>query len=538
MNRPGSLRTLLVRRVLLFPITILLVLALVFTLAQVAASRDAGRLASSTFQGRLQEKEADRLFLTRERHLRHLPVLWNRVPLHRDSFSAGVLRDALPSSEARGTSHISREVARAALRSQGRAAVPVLRTAWLSPSLSLEDRAFVTDRLRDLGVLERSDPDHVRERLAAFERKCTSRDRAAFLLRVRRSGELLPSDRELGEVWLEDLVLACLTLEDDPQGERNLLAAVHVLRGDPPPALEDDASLAAARRNLHTWWSLVAYRFRAARPLDPFTRLRETRFATWLLQTLRFDFGRDRDGLRVQETLVRRLRVTLPLMATALFLAFLLAPPLGIYLALRKGKFLTALVTIPSHAVYCMPRFCLGLLLLTFLAAPGPLGVFASSYGGISFTGAEGWLERTTKILKRDTLPILTLMLPPLVYIARHVRAALLETLAQPHVQAARARGLSERRVLYRHALLPACMPFITLFGAALPALVGGSVVVEYLFEIPGVGRYALAAMFERDVPVLMAVTLLSAAVTLFGLLCSEVLYVLVDPRIARARGE
>jgi peptide/nickel transport system permease protein len=130
-------------------------------------------------------------------------------------------------------------------------------------------------------------------------------------------------------------------------------------------------------------------------------------------------------------------------------------------------------------------------------------------------------------------LPVLISTYGSFAFLSRQVRTALLEVLGQDYIRTARAKGLPERTVVWRHAFRNALLPLITLFGAVFPAMVGGSVIVESIFEVPGMGRTTYQAIFAKDFPLVIAVFTLTAVLTLVGQLVSDILYALADPRIS-----
>jgi peptide/nickel transport system permease protein len=146
-----------------------------------------------------------------------------------------------------------------------------------------------------------------------------------------------------------------------------------------------------------------------------------------------------------------------------------------------------------------------------------------------------GLVRRAADRLWHLVLPVTCLSLGGLAYLSRFVRATLLENTATETALAARARGLSSLSVMLRHGFRQAAVPMLTLAGLLLPALVSGSVIVENIFAIPGLGRLFVEAAFQRDLPVLMALTLLSGVATLLGILAADLTYAVVDPRIRRA---
>jgi peptide/nickel transport system permease protein len=197
----------------------------------------------------------------------------------------------------------------------------------------------------------------------------------------------------------------------------------------------------------------------------------------------------------------------------------------------RRGQKRERALALGLFALHSLPGFWLALVLVLVFGASG-LGWMPVL--GLHSAGAEelGGFAWTLDLLWHSILPVLALALGSLAYLARQVRASMLDALAQEYVVTARSKGLSERVVILHHALRNALLPAITLAALLLPALVGGSVIVETIFGIPGMGRYAYEAMLERDYAVVQAVTALSACVTLVALLLADVLYSLADPRI------
>lgn len=256
-------------------------------------------------------------------------------------------------------------------------------------------------------------------------------------------------------------------------------------------------------------------------------------YARWLGGALAGDLGRSfHDRRPVADKIRERLGVTLALNGLALLAMALLAVPLGALAALRAGTWLDRLSAGLAFGMYAVPVFWAALILQI---------LFAVRLGWLPLAGldAEGWesfgpLARLYDRARHLLLPVVCLSYGGLAYLTRFVRSTLLEHTATESSLAARARGLSSLGVLLRHGFRQAAVPMLTLAGLLLPALVGGSVIVENIFAIPGLGRLFVDAAFQRDVPVLMALTLLSGAATLLGILVADVTYVLADPRIRR----
>ncbi len=248
---------------------------------------------------------------------------------------------------------------------------------------------------------------------------------------------------------------------------------------------------------------------------------------------LALDLGGEfhRPDVRIFDELGRRLAVTAPLTFAAALLAWGIAIPLGVWGALRRGTKRERGLALALFGLHSLPGFWLALLLVLVFGAAGLgwLPVLGLHSAGAEELGAFAW---TIDLVRHSILPVSALALGSLAYLARQVRASMLDALAQEYVITARAKGLPERLVIGRHALRNALLPAITLAVLILPALVGGSVIVETIFGLPGMGRYAYEALLERDYAVIQAVTALSALVTLLALLAADLLYALADPRI------
>ncbi len=232
----------------------------------------------------------------------------------------------------------------------------------------------------------------------------------------------------------------------------------------------------------------------------------------------------------VRELLLEALPPTLQLSGLALVLAFGLGIPLGAWQAYRAGSRAEQAVGLPLLTVYAMPEFWLGMLLV--MALSGGLALFPSS-GMVSWNHADmGMLARTTDLLHHLVLPVATLVLPAMAWVARHQRAAMLDVLRSDYMRTARAIRLPPSRLLFRHALPSALLPILTLAGVSLPALISGSVVVETVFAWPGMGRLMVEAILGRDSPVIVACFLLYALLVVLGSLAADLLAAWVDPRL------
>lgn len=261
-------------------------------------------------------------------------------------------------------------------------------------------------------------------------------------------------------------------------------------------------------------------------------------YTIWMWDLMRFDFGNSfQDNRPIAEKMVERIPVTLTMNIVAVILAYLIAVPLGIYSATHQGTSGDKISTFFLFALYSLPSFWIGTLTITFLCNPEYLAIFPT--GGIhSINYSETWgiFDKISDYLIHLTLPMAIYTYGSFAFISRQMRSGMLEVIRQDYIRTARAKGLSERTVIYKHALRNSLIPIITLLAGILPGLIGGSVIIETIFSIPGMGELSFKALVARDYPMIMAVFTVSAVLTLAGILISDLLYSIVDPRIVYAK--
>ena len=291
--------------------------------------------------------------------------------------------------------------------------------------------------------------------------------------------------------------------------------------GDPLAQLSDDRPISAAE--------VAALRARYG--LDqPVGR----QFASFAAALARGDLGTSIEHARPVGTLLaERMPASLLLGGTVLLITFAGGAWLGALQAVRRGSRLDRLLGNASLAAYAMPSFWLALLLVWLVAIEWRL-LPATGMRDPFLPAAAGAGARWLDLLRHLILPALTLSAVNIAATMRHQRSAMLEALALPFVRAARARGLSERQVIWRHAWRNALFPVVTLFGLWLPLLVTGSVFVEKVFAWPGLGALAADAIGSRDYPLLMGATLLVTALVIAGGLLADAAYAALDPRVRR----
>lgn len=262
----------------------------------------------------------------------------------------------------------------------------------------------------------------------------------------------------------------------------------------------------------------------------------DTRFATYWRNLLHLDFG---VSLATREpvltTLFSKLKYSLSLSVLSLVLAYMISIPLGIYSAVGRDSRSERAVTVVLFMLYSLPSFFVATLLLYFFSEGSnweALRIFPT--GGFQSLDHEALttFERIADVGWHLALPLVCLTYGALAALSRYMRTGLLEVIQSDYIRTARAKGLPERVVIGKHALRNALLPIITLLANLLPAALGGSVVIEYIFGIPGIGQWTIDSIFLRDYNVIMGVQLMTTVLVLFGMLLSDVGYALVDPRI------
>jgi peptide/nickel transport system permease protein len=248
-------------------------------------------------------------------------------------------------------------------------------------------------------------------------------------------------------------------------------------------------------------------------------------YLAWLSRVFRGDFGESLLYNRpVLELMGERLPSTLLLTLSAFALAMFLAVAVGIKIATQQNSWLDRLVCTISLAGISVPNFWLGMVLVLLFAYRFPILPAV----GMRTPGDGSILD----ILQHMLLPLLVMGAGNFARYVRYVRSAVLDVMQQDYVKAARARGLGENEILYRHVLPNAAMPIITVAALSLPMLFTGAMVAEYVFAWPGLGRFIITSTMARDYPVIMTVNLYTASLVAIANFIADVLYLLIDPRL------
>lgn len=257
------------------------------------------------------------------------------------------------------------------------------------------------------------------------------------------------------------------------------------------------------------------------------------RYGKWMGRLARLDFGQSMstDHRPVWDKIKERLWPTMSLAILSLGISLAVAIPVGIYSAARQNKLFDTISSTILYALYSVPSYVMAVPLILLLAIQWDLlpfqGMTSDNYDQLSAMG------KAVDLVKHYTLITFCFSYGTLAYYSRFIRQNMLEVLRQDYIRTARAKGLTERRVIMRHGFRNALIPVVTLFGLLLPAIIGGSVILEVMFNWPGMGRLFFESMMSRDYPTIMALTFVTACLVLLGTLLADLSYPLIDPRIS-----
>ena len=251
------------------------------------------------------------------------------------------------------------------------------------------------------------------------------------------------------------------------------------------------------------------------------------RYIDWIGGLLRLDMGMSlKYRMPVSELFLKKLPVTLYLTIFSLILSIVIAIPLSIQITLNSDKWYASIITAITQLGISIPSFWLAFLLIYVFAVK--LGIFNI----LSFNAMSGgFLDK----LKNFFLPSLAIAIPNIATIIRYMQAALLDEINKDYVRTARMKGMTLKEIMYKHVLKNALIPVITVIGMSLTASVGGSLIVENVFALPGIGSLIVASISSRDFPLIQSVVIAIAILVIFINLIVDILYGLIDPRI---RGE
>jgi peptide/nickel transport system permease protein len=300
---------------------------------------------------------------------------------------------------------------------------------------------------------------------------------------------------------------------------------IHLAPGDPTEVMTGDLR---ADASAHTR-KILQEVYGLDKPLH-------VQYWNWLSRLVRLDFGRSfsPDGRPVLAKIAERLPVTLLLNVVEMAIIVAIAVPIGVMSATRQYSVFDKITTIFVFVGFATPDFWLALLLMILFGAQlGWLPI--SGLRSLNWEYLSFWKQQTD-FLAHLLLPIVVATFGGLAGFSRYMRQSMLEVVRQDYIQTARAKGLAERVVIGKHALRNAMLPIVTILGLSLPGLIGGSVIVESVFAIPGMGQLMVQAVFERDYPVIMGNLVIVSVLTLVANLLADLSYGLIDPRIRVGR--
>jgi peptide/nickel transport system permease protein len=262
----------------------------------------------------------------------------------------------------------------------------------------------------------------------------------------------------------------------------------------------------------------------------------DNRYHNWITGFLQGNFGISyQDKRPVSSVVWDALRWTLVLSGSAIFIIFIIALPLGVKTAQYQGKWPDQLISTALFALYSLPNFWIATLLIVFFGGGDFLDWFPA-YGVGDTPEDAPFIDRFLDTAYHFTLPLICLTYPALAFLARQMRGGMVESLSKEYIRTARAKGLAERMVVWKHAFKNSLLPIITLFGNVFPFVVTGSFVIEYIFSIPGIGKVTYDAILAQDFPLLITIVMMAAIITLIGYLIADLLYAWVDPRISYSK--
>jgi peptide/nickel transport system permease protein len=224
---------------------------------------------------------------------------------------------------------------------------------------------------------------------------------------------------------------------------------------------------------------------------------------------------------------------TFLMMSLALLISYLVAIPLGVFSAKNKNLRFDKVTTVILFILYSLPTFWIATMAVVFLTTPEyGLNLFEGIGLGNLSSSAPFW-DRFWETARHLILPVLCLSYNRLAFISRQMRSGMLGVLEQDYIRTARAKGLGERDVIWKHGFRNSLFPIITLLANILPTTLAGSVIIEVIFSIPGMGKIALDSIFNEDYPIVFAVLMIAAIATMIGVLIADILYAWADPRVS-----
>ncbi|MFH1703753.1 MAG: ABC transporter permease [Nitrospirota bacterium] len=257
----------------------------------------------------------------------------------------------------------------------------------------------------------------------------------------------------------------------------------------------------------------------------------------WLKRFVKLDFGKSFvDGRKVIDKIIERIPITLTINILSLMLIFIIALPIGILSATKQYSIFDKLSTIFVFIGFSTPTFWLALLLMILFGVN--MGLLPISGIQSIDTSEMATFDRVWDWIKHLILPVGISAFGGIAGLSRYSRSSMLEVIRQDYIRTAKAKGLQEKKVIFRHAFRNALMPIVTILGLSVPGLIGGGVIFETIFAIPGMGQLFYSSTMSRDYPTIMGILVIGAILTLFGNLIADISYAFVDPRVRVSKKE
>lgn len=257
-------------------------------------------------------------------------------------------------------------------------------------------------------------------------------------------------------------------------------------------------------------------------------------YGLWAYRVFTFDFGDSWTyNQPIGELVLAHLSPTLQINILSVFVIYLISVPLGIGQAVRQGKFFDRSTTLASFLLYAAPIYWIGPILIIYLCSVEYLNWFPPGELNSAFPDEMAFFPWLKDRLYHLVLPVFCASYAGFAYLSKQSRASLLENLRADYVRTARAKGVSYARAILHHALRNSLIPLVTIAATLLPTLIGGSIILETIFSIRGMGWLTFEAILRRDYPLIMATTTLAALLTLVGLILQDLLYAWLDPRVS-----
>jgi peptide/nickel transport system permease protein len=262
-------------------------------------------------------------------------------------------------------------------------------------------------------------------------------------------------------------------------------------------------------------------------------------YAAWVGRLVRGDFGTSfKDRRPVIEKIRERLPITVILSVLTILVTYLVAIPLGIYSSVRPGTLLDRISTVLVFMLYSLPVFWVGTLIIIYMCGGDYWAWFPpGGLRSLDFDASWPWWKKLGDYAHHLAMPLLCSTYTTFAALSRYMRTSMLENAQQDYVRTARSKGLRERVVILKHIARNSLIPIVTILAGILPALIGGSVIIETIFSIPGLGYLSFQAVLARDYPVVMALFAVASLLTLVGILLADLALAVVDPRISFGRG-